>query len=365
MNASSRYYAEPIPTYRLYGDDGPEVPEFRVHFEPLTTRSRKYRWEIKLHRHDAFFQIFNLTAGHGQARLEDRHQTFTAPAAIFIPAGLAHGFSFSPHSDGTVLTAVSERLTPLINSDPRLAAFLSAARIVPLPPERDQATQAARKHLAGIADELAGRAAGRMAMIDAHMSAALVNLARATAIDTPGPSWGGERDAARIDRLCALIDRHAREHRPVVFYAGQLGVSATHLNRLSRRMLKISVRAMINRKLLAEAQRELVFTHKTVKSVAYSIGFSDPAYFTRFFRQQCGTTPAAFRAEARRRLSTAGEPATPGDTARSYLAPVIEVSERTRPLSPASVISCVQGPGGRAAARSDRDRSGGSLRVKA
>jgi AraC family transcriptional activator of pobA len=36
-----------------------------------------------------------------------------------------------------------------------------------------------------------------------------------------------------------------------------------------------------------------------VKDIAEALGFSDPAYFTRFFKRQTGLSPAAFRTRAR------------------------------------------------------------------
>jgi AraC family transcriptional activator of pobA len=303
MARTRRHAAGTIPTYGLYGENRAETPNFWLHFETLPDRSRKYRWEIDLHRHSAFFQIFNITAGTGEAVFDDGRHAFSAPSAIFIPVGAAHGFSYSPDSDGTVLTAVSDRLTALAGSDRRLATFLAVPQIVPLAGTPSDAAMVATHCLARIADELDGRAAGRMAMVDALLAETLISLARATPVDAPQQGWTADRDMARIEELSALIDAYFREHRPVGFYAERLGISPTHLNRVVRRLTRVSVQAMINRKLVAEARRELVFTHMAVKSVAYSLGFSDPAYFSRFFHQQTGATPGGYRREERQKLT--------------------------------------------------------------
>jgi AraC family transcriptional regulator, transcriptional activator of pobA len=62
------------------------------------------------------------------------------------------------------------------------------------------------------------------------------------------------------------------------------------------------VQGLIARRLLEAAQRDLVFTPSPVQKVAYSLGFSDPAYFNRFFRRMTGTTPGAFRPQEREKL---------------------------------------------------------------
>lgn len=303
MEKSSSQFPGAIPTYRLYGERRPETPDFWLHFETLPDRSRKYRWEIDVHRHAAFFQIFNITAGSGEAVFGESRRTFSAPVAIFIPAGAVHGFSFSHDSDGTVLTAISERLVTLTGTDRQLAIFFAEPHVISLADVTNTASAAAQSALAHIAAELHGRAPGRMAMVDASLTEALVSLARAGQPDAAEQEWAADRDTERIEQLSTLVDTHFREHRRVGFYAERLGVSPTHLNRMTRRVVHLSVQGFINRKLVSEARRELVFTHMPVKAVAYSLGFADPAYFNRFFRQQTGTTPGAFRREERRKLS--------------------------------------------------------------
>ena len=51
------------------------------------------------------------------------------------------------------------------------------------------------------------------------------------------------------------------------------------------------------------ARRDLVFTPTPIQAIAYSLGFSDPAYFNRFFRRHAGLTPGAFREAERRKLA--------------------------------------------------------------
>jgi AraC family transcriptional activator of pobA len=54
---------------------------------------------------------------------------------------------------------------------------------------------------------------------------------------------------------------------------------------------------LINQRLLLEAKRNLVYTTLTVYQVADSLGFSEPAYFSRFFKRATGLTPKAFRGQ--------------------------------------------------------------------
>jgi AraC family transcriptional activator of pobA len=39
----------------------------------------------------------------------------------------------------------------------------------------------------------------------------------------------------------------------------------------------------------------LIYSSAPVSLIAYELGFSDPAYFSRFFKRRIGTTPSVFR----------------------------------------------------------------------
>ena len=52
---------------------------------------------------------------------------------------------------------------------------------------------------------------------------------------------------------------------------------------------------MIQRRVVLEAKRALLYSNMTVTEAAYYLGFSDPAYFSRFFAKATGKSPRAFR----------------------------------------------------------------------
>ena len=60
-------------------------------------------------------------------------------------------------------------------------------------------------------------------------------------------------------------------------------------------MLGRGVKRVVSERRLLEAKRLLMFTVRTVEDIAYEIGFDDPAYFSRFFRERVGEAPAAWR----------------------------------------------------------------------
>ncbi len=49
---------------------------------------------------------------------------------------------------------------------------------------------------------------------------------------------------------------------------------------------------------MLEACRKLTYVPAGVASIAYELGFQDPAYFSRLFKKLMGVTPKEFRRQA-------------------------------------------------------------------
>jgi AraC family transcriptional regulator, transcriptional activator of pobA len=52
--------------------------------------------------------------------------------------------------------------------------------------------------------------------------------------------------------------------------------------------------------MVCKARRNLVYTDLPVSAIAYSLGFEDPAYFSRVYAAATGRSPRAFRVRLHR-----------------------------------------------------------------
>ncbi|MEI2300920.1 helix-turn-helix domain-containing protein [Ensifer sp. MJa1] len=289
-----------VPTYELYGEKTGERPDFWLHCETIPSRSSLYHWEIGLHRHESFFQILYIAAGSGDAVFGNAVHTIEAPVVITVPPALGHGFRFSRDIDGFVFTILASHLKVLPGERSRLGTWMATPRLTPLDGSEDARYVAAT--LARLAAEWEANRSNRTDLLDAYLTTVLTLTAR---LDEAGD---GRDDAAdsdseqRVQRFLALLQQHHRSHWPAAAYARELGLSLTHLNRITRAVTGLSAHDMISRKLVGEARRELVFTRASVQEISFRLGFSDPAYFSRFFLRQTGMTPRAWRLAERERL---------------------------------------------------------------
>jgi AraC family transcriptional activator of pobA len=110
-------------------------------------------------------------------------------------------------------------------------------------------------------------------------------------------SCGAERGNEYLAGFIKLVERHYLEHLSVEDYAHRVGVSSSYLNSLCRQLAGQTALQVIHQRLLLEAKRELIYTGITISQLSDKLGFSDPTYFSRFFKRLSGQSPNAFRSE--------------------------------------------------------------------
>lgn len=304
---SSRRAPARLPAYALYGEGSAAALPDRVHCESIAERSRLHDWEIRPHRHEALAQILWLERGAAQALLDGRQVPLRGPALVRVPALTAHGFRFAPRVEGWVFTLAESHLAAVLERHPGLAAALQGPRAGMLAAGASEVAAAARR----LRDETLVDAPWRGAAVDAALLALAVAAARsespplgasvaaAAAAAPAAPVAPSPRALHHVQRLKALVEVQFRQHPTQAALAAQLGITPTQLNRACRQVLGRPALHVLHARLLLQAQRELAYTGLAIKQVAFDLGFTDAAYFTRFFRRLAGSSPAAWRAAQR------------------------------------------------------------------
>lgn len=68
-----------------------------------------------------------------------------------------------------------------------------------------------------------------------------------------------------------------------------------HAQALVKDKIGLSIKNLVQNKRLLESKKDIAFTNKNIKEIAYSQGFNDPAYFNRVFKNEIGQNPIEFR----------------------------------------------------------------------
>lgn len=296
--------------YSLYGEEWAEIaPEF-LHIETVSSRSRLHDWNIAPHSHPGIHQLLLVERGTGRLAADGEEMLLAPLTLVAVPSLCVHGFAFDPGSEGWVVSIAVDLL-----HDPRLAAArqLSIFR-------RRRATQASLQpgspELARLSWLLADLGAGE---VDSH-AARLSDLRSAELgfllacvdgiLSGHAARTAGDRRRHLADRFRSLVDDNFTRGWTLTDYARQLATTEQTLNRACHAMLAKPPGAVIHDRLLLEAMRYLSFSGASAKEIAARLGFSDPAYFARFFKKMTGITASEFRKQ--RDIATAGEPETVG-----------------------------------------------------
>ncbi|HET7849966.1 MAG TPA: helix-turn-helix domain-containing protein [Pseudolabrys sp.] len=289
--------ASALPLFHLYGDPPDDSAFDFIHIETIESRSSVHDWTIRAHRHRNLFQILLIERGGGEMTFEAAIMPFSAPAAILVPATIAHGFRFKAGAtDGWVLS-FTEDVTSALGE--RSGEALQRLRSIAQNPLVPLAGEAETRRLSALCAELheessLGREGYRLAMrgLLALIAIEVVRLAASRA--RSGTVTLAAADP-RVDALRRLLEENFRKERQIAFYADKLAMTPDRLNDHVKRATGVTAGHLIRQRVLTEAKRQLVFTSLAIHEIAYDLSFSDPSHFTRFFRKQTGMTPQAFR----------------------------------------------------------------------
>ncbi|MGH8139729.1 MAG: helix-turn-helix domain-containing protein [Steroidobacteraceae bacterium] len=283
-----------IPRFFLYGEPPREAGERFVHVETIAERSRVNDWRIRPHAHRDLHQLLVIFAGGGEMQAETQRRPFRAPAVLILPAGVVHGFAFETDTQGYVVTLADMLLRDLARNERRFRSLFAAATCASI--ESDPAHfQDLAQTLPKLKRELAWNAPASAVAAAARLTTLLVSVVRALHQPAELTSPAGNTRAALVARLRETIEIHLRGGLSVSQYAEALNVTPARLRAACLEVTGKPPARVLEERLLLEAKRDLTYTNMTVAQIAYDLGFTDPAYFSRFFSKLAGESPAAFR----------------------------------------------------------------------
>jgi len=97
-----------------------------------------------------------------------------------------------------------------------------------------------------------------------------------------------------------VMRRRFREELSVEAIAEEAGQSPSHLSRLFRQELGLSILDFLTRLRMDEAKRLLLGdVHRNIGQIAEAAGYRDPNYFSRVFRRETGLSPREYRLSGR------------------------------------------------------------------
>ena len=281
----------PAPTFYLYGEPHRTVGEDFVHAEALVERSRPSDWTIKPHAHADLCHLILIVSGSGVMRADGREMHFAAPCMLVIPATTVHAFAWAKDTCGTVITMAARYVAGLSHHERALTSVFNTAHAFRFGASEKRR---AERLVADLMRELGWSAPGHRAAVDAILLSLMIIALRNATIDGAPSAMPGHH-SAMVARLRQRIEQRFRLRETVADYAAALGVSETALRVACAKVARASPAQILDQRALLEARRSLLYSNLSVAEIGYSLGFSDPAYFSRFFVKHVGTSPKRYR----------------------------------------------------------------------
>lgn len=233
------------------------------------------------HRH-AFAQLVLVEAGSGTHLVDFEEVTVRAGDVHVLAPGQVHSWDTAPGLRGTALMFSEDFLDPVGALPDRLRELIVLGRAPIALPET--AGRRLRRLLHAAAD-IGGVESGR------HIVAAILwELVQALPAEPA--------DAARSSltrSFLTLVLRSPSAALTVSQCASRLGVTAGYLAESVLADTGSTPGRILRTAVAREAQRLLSGTELSAAQISDRLGFSEPSYFSRFFRREVGRTPTEYR----------------------------------------------------------------------
>lgn len=103
------------------------------------------------------------------------------------------------------------------------------------------------------------------------------------------------RSSELYNEFTEMLKQHCNGGNDVGYYADRLNVSARYLAQVTRRLADKTPKSIIDEYVLQQAEILLRTTDRTIQEIAYSLGFSSQAHFSKFFRKLADCSPSEYR----------------------------------------------------------------------
>jgi len=109
------------------------------------------------------------------------------------------------------------------------------------------------------------------------------------------PSGEGTKEPFILQNLKIAIEKDFKSKHTPKDYADLLNISPNALAKITKTHFNKTLTNLITERIVIEAKRELYLTDKTIKEVAWELGYDDEYYFSRFFKKNVSISPQMYR----------------------------------------------------------------------
>ncbi len=134
-------------------------------------------------------------------------------------------------------------------------------------------------------------------LLISYLKIFLINLTRIKLAENIRKEQNGEssKEHRLLQQLKDAIEENFKTLHSASDYADILNITPKALAKITKNHFNKTITEMISERIVIEAKRELYLTSKTVKEIAYELGYEDEYYFSRFFKKNAAISPQMYR----------------------------------------------------------------------
>jgi AraC family transcriptional regulator, transcriptional activator of pobA len=244
-----------------------------------------------LHRHTYFF-ILAVKTGVGEHEIDFINYPVRDYSFFIIRPGQVHKLQLEKEGQGFLMEFNSEFYSPNDSGSKQRLRRVISKSFCALTKDRSERLY---NTLTTIHEEYVHKEMGYADLIKANLEIFFIEFLRQSLSPNQNSTLELPYEQERFEAFQELLERHVAEHKTVIQYAEQLGLSVYQLNRITKEVMGKTVSELINDQLILESKRLLLATSNQVKEIAYCLGFEDVSYFIRFFKKNTTFSPETFR----------------------------------------------------------------------
>ena len=268
---------------------------FEIHTLQWLKNNGEYKYEQACN--NCNFEIIWITKGAGMYWLDLNSAVFQCNQLFFLVPGQVHKIQSSEDIEGYVISFTESFLDPADQqTDPTYKQSLYQMLTVNgeiilnqdlVPDMKDIAERMLR--------EINNKQLFGTEILRRYFKIFMIYLTRQ--FETSFSAIRQTRNIELAQKFLSLLEKKYKTQKMVTAYANELLVTPNYLNEIVKKTTGQSAGFHIRKRVVLEAKRMALYSDNCMKEIAYNLGFSDSAHFSKFFKVVTGENFSEFKKE--------------------------------------------------------------------
>jgi AraC family transcriptional regulator, transcriptional activator of pobA len=238
------------------------------------------------------FEMLLIQKGNGSLQLDGQEHMLAENNTYCIFPGHFRKLHFAPGTDGYYISFAIEflRLSEGYNNSAAwLEQYNNVAATIIYKKNLPELEAIARKMRLEYTNDLDKRQELLKGLLNIFLLYFSRNLNKPLITNMPN------REKDLVNKFIGLLKKNFYSKKFVNDYASLLAVTPNYLNRTVKKITGHPTSYHIQQQIVLEAKRQAIYSSESMKQIAYSLGFDNPAHFSKFFKNICGVNFTEFK----------------------------------------------------------------------